>query len=195
MAVDPERSNGVPLNPHFRNPPPGALDPQTYTDPVTLPAGDIADNPYWKRDVRRNHPQLSVLAQQDVAALLTLGSAARAKVELIGEAGSRALAATTTEGSLTTALAKLGVDALRKEDVLFVDGLPPTPSGQSLKTGEWNVHEYELIEDADQSFPVGEYVVCRLSSVVCCLARYDFMIGMMLIRVQVPMQVVCMIGA
>ena len=39
FAIDPDRSNGVPLNPHFRNPPPGSNDPQGYTDPVTTPAG------------------------------------------------------------------------------------------------------------------------------------------------------------
>ncbi|RYC63499.1 NADH dehydrogenase/NADH:ubiquinone reductase (H(+)-translocating) [Xylaria longipes] len=59
FAVDPNRSSGVPLNPFFRNPTPGALDPLTYDDPVTLPAGDIADNPYWKRDARRSYPKLS----------------------------------------------------------------------------------------------------------------------------------------
>jgi hypothetical protein len=75
LAIDPERSNGVPLNPHFRNPPPGANDPLQYDDPVTLPAGDIADNPYWKRDNRRGYPQLSVVDQSQFAQLITIGSA------------------------------------------------------------------------------------------------------------------------
>jgi hypothetical protein len=160
LAVDPERSNGVPLIPYFRNPPPGAVDPLTYSDPVTLPAGDIADNPYWKRDARRNYPRLSVLAQADVAALLTVGSAASAKVDLIGEAGSRALVEARGDGNtgvLTTALQKLGTDGAKKEDVLFVDGLPPTPSGQSMRSGQWRVHDYTMLEPEEQSYPTGTY--------------------------------------
>jgi len=147
----------VPLNPYYRNPTPGALNPLSYTDPITLPAGDIADNPYWKRDSRRNHPRLSVVAQSDVAALLTVGSAAHAKVELIGEKGSRALVeATEGQGGVAAVLEKLGPEGAKSESVMFVDGLPPTPSGQSLKAGEWKVYGYELIEHEDQSYPVGK---------------------------------------
>jgi len=161
LAVHPDRSSGVPLNPYYRNPPPGALDPLSYSDPVTLPAGDIADNPYWKRDMRRDYPRLSVVAQNDVAALLVFGSAARAKVELIGEAGSRALVEAKKEqggAALARALAKLGEQgeqAVRNEDIFFVDGLPPTPSGQSLRSGEWQVHDYQLLDAEKQSYPHG----------------------------------------
>jgi hypothetical protein len=41
-----------------------------YDDPVTVPAADLADNPYWKRDVRRRYPQLSTVTQADAVALL-----------------------------------------------------------------------------------------------------------------------------
>ena len=61
------------MNPQFRNPPPGANPPQLYDDPVTLPAGDIADNAYWKRDTRRNYPRLSTIKQADVVQLLLAG--------------------------------------------------------------------------------------------------------------------------
>ncbi|KAL6864032.1 hypothetical protein J3F83DRAFT_184927 [Trichoderma novae-zelandiae] len=148
FALDPNRSNGVPLNPYFRNPTPGALDPQTYDDPVTLPAGDIADNPYWKRDTRRAYPKLSVVTQGDAVSLLTVGSAAQPKVELIGEAGDKALVAAQQEGE-TTGLAKF-LEKAPKADVakdVFVDGLPPLPSGQNLKAGGWDVHNYELNEE------------------------------------------------
>lgn len=150
-AIDPNRSNGVPLNPYYRWPTPGGLDPLTYDDPVTVPAGDIADNPYWKRDTRRNYPRLSVVSQPDAAALLTVGSAAKPKVELIGEEGSRALVAAATEGEekgLARVFEEKGVEAARE---LLVDGLPPLPSGQSLKTGEWDVHPWGLTEE--QSYP------------------------------------------
>ena len=150
FAIDPERSNGVPLNPYFRYPSPGQLDPHSYDDPVTIPAGDIADNPYWKRDARRNYPRLSVVSQADQVALLTVGNAVTPKVELIGEEGSKALVAAAEEGEQTGLAAfieKKGADVAK--DVL-VDGLTPLPSGQSLLTGKWDVHKYGLSE---QSYP------------------------------------------
>jgi hypothetical protein len=154
FAIDPNRSNGVPLNPYFRNPTPGGLDPQTYDDPVTIPAGDIADNAYWKRDVRRSYPQLSVVNQSYAASLLTIGSAAKPKVELIGEAGEQALVAAQKEGE--TGLAAFFEKA--PKDVandVFVDGLPPLPSGQTLVSGAWDVHKYELNEEQEQTYGAG----------------------------------------
>ncbi|ROV89853.1 hypothetical protein VMCG_09520 [Cytospora schulzeri] len=151
LAIDPNRSNGVPLNPYFRWPTPGGLDPLSYDDPVTVPAGDIADNPYWKRDTRRNYPRLSVVDQADAVALLTVGNAARPKVELVGEEGSKALVAAEAEGQekgLAKVFEEKGVDLARE---LLVDGLPPLPSGQSFKSGQWDVHPWELNED--QSYP------------------------------------------
>jgi hypothetical protein len=41
--------------------------------------------------VRRAYPKLSVVGQGDAVALLSVGSAAKLKVELIGEAGAKAL--------------------------------------------------------------------------------------------------------
>ena len=151
MAIDPQRSNGVPLNPHYRLPAPGANDPATYDDPVTVPAGDIAGNPYWKRDHRRSYPALSVVGQADVSGLLSLGSAATPKVDLIGEAGEKAIVAATkdNEGGLAGALEKNKGAAVKD---LFVGGLPPTPSGQSLGSGKWDVHKYHLVE---RSYPEG----------------------------------------
>lgn len=157
LAIDPKRSNGVPLNPHFRWPTPGGQDPLTYDDPVTAPAGDIADNPYWKRDTRRNYPRLSVVSQADTVALLTVGNAANPKVELIGEEGSKALVAAEAEGQekgLAKVFEEKGVEAAKD---LLVDGMPPLPSGQSLKRGEWDVHPWEVTED--QAYP--EKYPCR----------------------------------
>lgn len=127
LAVDPTRSNGVPLNPQFRNPPPGSNEPFSFVDPVTLPAGDIADNAYWKRDSRRSYPQLSVVTQGDAVALLSVGSQSAPKKELIGDAGTQALVAAKTEG-------ETGLAAYFKKDggaatlaTLGRDGLPPLP--------------------------------------------------------------------
>lgn len=145
MALDPERSSGVPLNPWYRNPAPGANDPLSFNDPVTLPAGDIADNPYWKRDNRRSYPQTSVLAQADVAGLLSIGSAAAPKMELIGEAGEKQLVAAKEEGEMGVAKVLAQGKDVTKD--IFVDGLPPLPSGMSLRQdGQWGVHKYEVSE-------------------------------------------------
>jgi hypothetical protein len=113
---------------------------------VTLPAGDIADNPYWKRDSRRNYPQLSVVNQSQFAQLLTVGSAAAPKVELIGEAGEKQLVAVKEESQtgLAQALGKVAPGEATKD--VFVNGLPPLPSGQSLSSGAWDVHKYEVTD-------------------------------------------------
>ncbi|KAH6986149.1 hypothetical protein BKA56DRAFT_579899 [Ilyonectria sp. MPI-CAGE-AT-0026] len=155
LTLDPNRSNGVPLNPHFRYPAPGANDPLEYNDPVTIPAGDIADNAYWKRDHRRAYPQLSVVDQAQFASLLSVGSAAAPKVDLIGEAGEQALVAAKqdAETGLAKALEKAPKDVTKD---VFVDGLPPLPSGTSLASGKWDVHKYAI---TDTSY--GEGYPCR----------------------------------
>jgi hypothetical protein len=129
FAVDPNRSNGIPMNSQFRNPPSGALPPESYDDPVTLPAADIADNPYWKRDTRRNYPQLSILKQGDVVGLLTLGSRSAPKdnVLQIGEAGNQQLVQIKQMGEEHGMAALFEKDRNGIEDVLGPQGLPPLP--------------------------------------------------------------------
>jgi hypothetical protein len=141
LAVDPSRSNGVPLNPQFRNPPPGSNDPFSFVDPVTVPAADIAENPYWKRDSRRNYPQLSTISQADVVGLLSLGSQSAPKKELIGEAGTKELGVVKSEGE-AGGLAKYFERSGKAGTVaaLGKDGLPPLPSGASLKEGADKYH-------------------------------------------------------
>jgi hypothetical protein len=142
LAVDPSRSNGVPLNAQFRNPPPGSNDPLGYTDPVTIPAADIAGNPYYGRDVRRSYPRLSVVSQADVVGLLTVGSKAAPKKELIGEAGAKILIAVGEQGE--RGLAAYFSESKDVKSVLEKDGLPPLPSGLAMKTGR---DKYELTEE------------------------------------------------
>lgn len=123
----------------------------SYDEPVTVPAGDIADNAYWKRDSRRSYPQSSIVGQADMVGLLTVGSAAQPKVELIGEAGEKQLVAAKQEGETGLAKAFEKTPAAASKD-LFIGGLPPTPSGNDLSTGKWDVHKYELSEP---SYPDG----------------------------------------
>ncbi|KAF2809432.1 21 kDa subunit of NADH dehydrogenase [Mytilinidion resinicola] len=145
FAVDPQRSTGVPLNPQFRNPPPGANPPADYDDPTTVPAADLADNPYWKRDVRRRYPQLSVVDQATSVGLLSVGSAGREKVELIGEAGQKQLVAVQEEGQKGLAAFFEKEKGVAK-DVLGPGGMPPLPSGAWAGSVE-GVKRYEMPEE------------------------------------------------
>jgi len=126
----------VPLNPLFRNPAPGGDDPTKYQDPVTVPAADIAENPYWKRDTRRAYPQSSVMTQGDIVGLLTVGSKSQPREDVlqIGDAGAKQLVALKDEG-------KSGLPAFfQKQEkdmsaVLGPGGLPPMPANLRAENG------------------------------------------------------------
>ena len=148
FAVAPNRSNGVPLNPQYRNPPPGEPSvSRNYHDPVSIPAGDIADNQYYNRDVRRAHARLSVVNQGDVVGLLTVGSKAAPKEETlgIGETGEKKLVAVKEEGEKGLAAyfqqQKGGPSA-----VLGTDGMPPMPVGMGRASGN-STKRYTLEEE------------------------------------------------
>lgn len=150
LSIDPNRSTGVPLNPQFRLPTPGALPPLSYDDPVTVPAADLADNPYWKRDVRRNYPRQSVVSQADSAGLLTVGSQAAPKENALqaGEAGEKQLVSLKQEGEERGLAATFAKDKSAIKGVLGPDGLPPLPakikrsSGYQLGSGEGYPEKY-----------------------------------------------------
>ena len=113
-----------------------------------MPAGDIAENPYWKRDVRRRYPRLSTVTQSDAVALLEVGSAAAPKQELIGEAGTKSLIAAQEEGAKGLAVAFEKNTGLAK-DVLGPGGMPPLPSGLHVH-GVAGQKRYEL--ESEQSY-------------------------------------------
>lgn len=134
------------MNPQFRNPPPGALDPSSYDDPVTIPAGDIADNPYWKRDVRRRYARPSVVSQGSVVALLSVGSKAapREDVLQIGDAGHKQLVEVREEGEKGLAAFFEKEKGVGKS-VLGPNGLPPLPSGLNITAD--GKKSYEILKD------------------------------------------------
>lgn len=151
LAVDPKRSTGVPLNPQFRNPTPGGNDPLLYDDPVTVPAADLAENPYWKRDVRRAYPKLSVVNQADVVGLLSVGSAAQPKEEVlqIGDAGTKQLAEVKKEGDAGLAMF-LQKDKNAFKGVLGPNGLPPLPASRHPQA-----KRYTKLDDEEQPYGTG----------------------------------------
>lgn len=144
--MDSTRSTGVPLNRLFRNPAPAGNDPKAYDDPVTIPAADLAENPYWKRDVRRSYPKLSTLNQGDVVGLLSVGSKAEPikNVLQVGEAGQKQLVAVKEEGDKSGLPALFSKEKSAVDGVLGPDGLPPMPVrlGQNM-----NGNRYELNQE------------------------------------------------
>lgn len=136
------------MNRLFRNPAPSGNDPAEYTDPVSFPAGDLAENPYWKRDVRRNYPQLSVVNQAHIVSLLTVGSKESPKDEVlqIGDAGAKQLVAVREEGQKGLS-AYFGKDKNNMVGVLGPNGLPPMPSNLSQRATGFR---YELL--AEQTY-------------------------------------------
>lgn len=119
-----------------------------YDDPTTTPAADLAENPYWKRDVRRSYPKLSVINQSDAVGLLSVGSAANPKEEVlqIGEAGTKQLAEVKKEGEagLATFLQK---EKGAGKAVLGPNGLPPFPTSRHPQR-----KRYTLMEAEEQAY-------------------------------------------
>lgn len=81
--------------------------------------------------MRRRYPQLSTVTQADAVALLSVGSQANPKQELIGEAGSKQLVAAQEEGAKGLSVAFEKNTGLVK-DVLSAGGMPPLPSGMHV---------------------------------------------------------------
>ncbi|RMZ80386.1 hypothetical protein DV738_g2817, partial [Chaetothyriales sp. CBS 135597] len=164
LAVDPDRSNGIPVK-DFRNPPPGSVDPTAYDDPVTLPAGDIADNPYWKRDVRRSYPRLSSVSQSHAVALLSLGSAASPSPLLAAgpEGANQLVAAQEQAGGLGAffaanphraagAGAVAVAPATAEGQNVSVSALPPFPVSTSRRKAKLDSQKYELAEEQSYQY-------------------------------------------
>lgn len=132
VAVDPAISTGLPLPALNRQPPPGSR-PEKYSTPATK-ASDSAQNPYWKRDVRRAYPQLSVVTQSELSTLLIQHSGAgAAAAEIAPPLGTDATSVTATatsppppsqqQLSLTEAIG--AISTARK--AYSTSSLPPTP--------------------------------------------------------------------
>jgi hypothetical protein len=152
LAVDPNRSTGVPLNSQFRLPAPGSLPPLSYDDPVTVPAGDLADNPYWKRDTRRSYPKLSTVSQADAVSLLTVGSQAAPKDDVlqIGEAGVKQLVEVQEQGKERGLAALFEKDQKSIQGVLGANGLPPTPANINT-VAQASQSKYQI--NTEQGYP------------------------------------------
>ncbi|KAK5096830.1 hypothetical protein LTS08_007320 [Lithohypha guttulata] len=138
FAIEPNRSNGIPVK-HYRTPAPGSLDPKEYDDATTTPASDIADNPYWRRDMRRSYPKSSTLTQGDVVGLLAMGSADKPSPKLMaGEEGTKQLVAVQQEGEQGLAVY---FEKEKAAAILGEGGMPPMPpaAGKNPDATKYNL--------------------------------------------------------
>ena len=145
-----------------------------------MPAGDIAENPYWKRDVRRSYPKLSVVRQPDVVALLSVGSAAKPKEDKlqIGEAGKKQLVALKEEGEKGLS-AFFEKEKSMAQGVLGPNGMPPLPARYGVTA---KAPKYVLDSDEGQAYGP-KYVQF-------CVITYQMM-SRVLTVLQLPMQDLC----
>lgn len=140
LALVPNRSSGNPVVLLYRKDPPGARieDAKNYKDPITIPAGDIRGNQYFRRDYRRNYPQVHAFDQTKLSGLLKLGSAEKPRIAA-GEKGTKELAmfVEPSQGvSLSTTLTGISPNVVKGE-VLGVEGEPVV--APSLNKFKWKI--------------------------------------------------------
>ncbi|KAK9469473.1 hypothetical protein V1512DRAFT_256350 [Lipomyces arxii] len=149
LAVAPNRSTGNPIVPLYRVPSTASRpEAKTYSDPVTLPASDIAGNPYHKRDMRRAYPRIASYDQSDISGLLLLGSITTPRIAK-GEAGQKALT-TVSELNLVDTLQSTPKELINSE--ILKDGLPPFP-------GEFKVNNWKMLTERESGMYSDKYPV------------------------------------
>jgi hypothetical protein len=120
--------------------------PEEFIEPLTSPAADLAENPYWKRDTRREYPRTLVYSQSYIAGLLSYGSAASPRIAA-GEAGTKALAEVRSGNlELTTVLASTDVG---KEVLARHGGFPPLPGTGPRGRNKWR---FKLNDESEQGY-------------------------------------------
>lgn len=131
-----------------------ASRPEEYIEPLTAPAADLAENPYWKRDTRRDYPRTLVYSQPYIAGLLLYGNSAAPRIAA-GEAGTKALAEVTSgQLELTTVLASTDVG---KEVLARNGGQPPLPgTGRGRTAWKFRLNE-ENEQGYDKEYPVRSF--------------------------------------
>ncbi|KAF8979868.1 hypothetical protein BGZ46_004937 [Entomortierella lignicola] len=132
LTVNPKVSTGMPNPKEFRFVAPGGQPPtHVPNDPL---ANDIAQNPYYGRDFRRNYPRLAVYSQEEVAGLIA------AKEALAIGSGESAIAKAGENVSLTEVIKNA------KSPLYAPNNLPPTPLVRN--------RNYKWVHSPDQP-PVG----------------------------------------
>ncbi|KAF9433579.1 hypothetical protein BGZ76_009254 [Entomortierella beljakovae] len=113
LTVNPKVSTGMPDAKEFRLVAPGG-QPPTFVPQDPL-ANDIAQNPYYGRDFRRNYPRTSFYTQEEVAGYIAANEA------LAIGSGESAIAKSGESVSLTEVIQSA------KAPLYVAASLPPTP--------------------------------------------------------------------
>ncbi|KIP11616.1 hypothetical protein PHLGIDRAFT_27843 [Phlebiopsis gigantea 11061_1 CR5-6] len=149
VVVNPEISSGLPIQGVHRYPPP-ASRPEKYSTPATK-ASDPAQNPYWKRDVRRAYPQLSVVTQTELSGLLIEHHEAKKAVAAPvaeGEEGTKEVAKAPAPVDLTAA-----ISTIAQEGKVFSESKLPPSYPTSFK--RWKAEQVEdAPHDPNSYFPM-----------------------------------------
>ena len=121
---------------------------------MTVPAGDIAENAYFRRDIRRSYPRPSVIKQADVVGLLSVGSKAKPKDDVlqIGDAGAKQLVQVRQDGEDKGLSAFFEREKTGVASILGPNGIPPFPTGGSLTSAEGG-RKYIMDADRENGYP------------------------------------------
>ncbi|GAA5947635.1 hypothetical protein JCM3765_001011 [Sporobolomyces pararoseus] len=143
VVVNPESSSGNPLPAKFRTPEP-ASRPEKFTVPSSK-ASDVAENPYYKRDFRRQYPKTEVVTQGELAKLLI----AQGGFESLPPVSSAEASTTTaiTADSPAPSLAALYASPSSTAGSFK----PPTPPGPKFR---WAPAKENAPHDPQSYFPM-----------------------------------------
>lgn len=112
--------------------------------------------------MRRSYPKLSVVNQADVVGLLTVGSKAspRDDVLQIGDAGAKQLVQVKQQGEEKGLAAVFEKDKKNVASIFGPNGLPPFPTGMGRTTAQGD-RQYVMDADREEGFPE-EYVLSSM---------------------------------
>lgn len=166
LSLVPNRSSGNPIVSLYRQSPPGdrIQDAKNYGDPHSIPAGDIKGNPYYKRDYRRNYPQIHGFNQTKISGLLKLGSVEKPRIS-IGNKGSKELEVFQTpdqEVGLSTILTSI--------EPSIVKGELLGEQGEPIVAPSLNKFHWTILREPQHGMYTDEYP-CRMFTDVATAAR------------------------
>ncbi|GAA6010357.1 hypothetical protein JCM11491_006284 [Sporobolomyces phaffii] len=144
IVVNPESSSGNPLPSKFRTPEP-ASRPEKFTVPSSK-ASDVAENPYWKRDFRRNYPKTEVVTQGELAKLLIAQGGFESLPPISTPQGPDATTAVTADSPAPSLAALYSATAPAVGSFK-----PPTPPGLKFK---WQACKENAPHDENAYFPM-----------------------------------------
>ncbi|ESX02841.1 hypothetical protein KL918_002386 [Ogataea parapolymorpha] len=151
LVLVPNRSSGNPYVPYYRVPSPSS-NKQVYKDPRTIPAADIVQNDYYKRDKRRAYPRASVFTQPQIGALLQIGNAKRSRLPK-GEEGVKQLALVSS-GQVDLP------QVLRTADSAILNGELLGPRGEPVVAPNLNKKlSMKILEEPEHGMYTDEYPV------------------------------------